>query len=42
MKKVINTKISDVEKNSPAQRAKIRPGDILLKINGHEFFDILE
>lgn len=42
MKKVINTKIADVEKNSPAHRAKIKKGDTLLLINGHEFFDILE
>lgn len=40
--KKINTTILDVEKNSPAYRAKIKKGDKLLKINGYEFHDILE
>ena len=38
----INTTVLDVEKNSLAQKAKIKKGDKILKINGHEFYDILE
>lgn len=40
--KKINTTVLDVEKNTPAYRAKIKKGDKILKINGHEFHDILE
>lgn len=35
-------KITGVEKNSPAGRAKILPGDILLEINGHAINDVLD
>ena len=38
----INTTVLDVEKKSLAQKAKIKKGDKILKINGHEFYDILE
>ncbi len=40
--KKINTTVLDVEKNSPAHRAGIKKGYKILKINGHEFHDILE
>lgn len=40
--KKINTTVLETEKNSPAHRAGIKKGDIILKINGHEFHDILE
>ncbi len=40
--KRINTTVLDVEKGSFAERAGIKKGDKLLKINGFEFHDILE
>lgn len=35
-------RIAGVEPGSPAARAKIRPGDMLLAINGHEIEDVLD
>lgn len=40
--KKINTTVLDVERKSLAEKAKIAKGDKILKINGHEFYDILE
>ena len=34
--------ISGVEEKSPAQKGKIKPGDTLLAINGHEICDVLD
>lgn len=34
--------ISGVEEKSPAQKAKIKPGETLVSINGHEIFDVLD
>ena len=34
--------ISEVDKNSRAERAGIRGGDVLLSINGNEIFDVLD
>ena len=34
--------ISDVEKGSPAYKAKIKSGDLLLKLNGEEIVDVLD
>lgn len=34
--------ITGVDKNSAAQRAGIRPGETLLRMNGHEIVDILD
>ena len=34
--------INDVEKKSPAKRARIRKGDILVAINGNEIIDVLD
>jgi putative radical SAM enzyme (TIGR03279 family) len=38
----VDTTISYVEPNSIAEEAGLKPGDKLLKINGHDFHDILE
>lgn len=35
-------KITDVEHRSPAYKKRIRPGDILVKINGNEIRDVLD
>ena len=35
-------RITGVDKRSRAQRAGIRPGDVLLAINGHEINDVLD
>ena len=35
-------KITVVDKPSPARRAGIRPGDTLLRINGHPIRDVLD
>ncbi len=35
-------RIAGVEPGSPAARAKIRPGDMLLAINGHGGGDVVE
>lgn len=35
-------KIREVERGSPAYRAKIRPGDELVAINGHSISDVLD
>ena len=40
--KKINTTVLDTEKNSLAEKAGIKTGDRIVKINGHEFHDILE
>lgn len=42
MRHKVNTTVGFVEADSPAQEAGITPGDKILKINGHEFYDILE
>ena len=34
--------IADVEKRSPAARARIKAGDTLLTINGREITDVLD
>lgn len=34
--------ITGVQRRSPAQRAKLRAGDVLLEINGHEITDVLD
>ena len=38
----VNTRIASVEYGSPAYDAGIAPGDSLVKINGHRFYDVLE
>ena len=35
-------RIFDVEKNSPAQKAGILPGDFLISVNGNEICDVLD
>ena len=35
-------KITEVERRSRAQKAKIKPGDVLLAINGNEIQDVLD
>jgi len=34
--------IKEVEKNSPAYKAKIKAGDVLLKLNGEDIVDVLD
>ena len=34
--------IQSIEANSPAQRAGVLPGEILVAINGHEIYDVLD
>ncbi len=38
----MSVKILDVEKNSPAAKAKILAGETLVSINGNEIFDVLD
>ncbi len=38
----MSVRICSVEKESPAYRAGIRPGEILLSLNGHPIVDILD
>ncbi|MBQ7363426.1 MAG: DUF512 domain-containing protein [Clostridia bacterium] len=35
-------KITDVEKKSPAAKKRIKPGDVLISINGNEINDVLD
>ena len=34
--------ITGIAKNTPAAKKKIAPGDVLLSVNGHEIFDVLD
>ena len=38
----VSVKIDGIEKKSPADRARIKAGDTLLKINGNEIVDVLD
>ena len=38
----MGAKITAIDKKSPAERAKIKAGETLLKINGHEIRDVLD
>jgi putative radical SAM enzyme (TIGR03279 family) len=38
----MGTVIAGVDKNSPAERRQIRPGELLVRINGHKIRDILD
>lgn len=38
----MGAKITEIDKKSPAARAKIRPGETLLAINGHTIRDVLD
>ena len=34
--------ITEIDRGSPADRTAIRPGDVLLSINGHKIIDVLD
>ena len=38
----MSTKIKSVEPRTPAHRARIRPGETLLEVNGHRIVDVLD
>lgn len=38
----MGAEITSIDKKSPAERAKIKPGEVLLKIDGHEIRDVLD
>jgi len=38
----MGAKITEIDKGSPADRAKIKPGETLLKIDGHAIRDVLD
>jgi len=38
----LSTKIKSVEPRTPAHRARIRPGETLLEVNGHRIVDVLD
>ena len=35
-------KVKSVDKNSPAERCGIKPGDTILSINGNKILDVLD
>ena len=35
-------RITDVERNSPAAKKRIKPGDVLISVGGNEINDVLD